>query len=214
MNWVLEKPFRPVLERSPFLSAEEALDPLPEPVSESTGEKPQRLDLRGRHRPVAKSPQDRAQLVFGMKGEAMVDTKKPLSVRDEMAQLPVGVVGDEIEYCERPESPRSSLHFSDGIKLRIDINVTLNRSGPIWAFTQHSFGDNALSHCLSHLVGQDLSGGESLDGEVPERTLSSGRLVDHLLPRDGRSQQRGVGGIDKAADDLGNLWIPILAQGR
>ena len=151
-------------------------------------------------------PDHRAQLVFHVEAEPVVDRPEATVGEEDMTALAIRVVGDDVEGREVAEHLVGLGIFSQGevVLLGVFIDIELERArSERTVLSGHGGRDKLEADRVADDPGRDLSTPEPT-GKIPERPLTTLGLVDRLerLTVEGDlDEQRRVRAVGEAGLD-------------
>ena len=110
----------------------------------------------------------------------MVDTEhvRPAVDRQQVTALAVRVVHGRIERRDPPQARIVGHDHLDHVDGQIELDVLLDHALAERPVAQHGRRDDAPAERLGHVPRRHLAAGQRPVGEVVERPLAGGRLVD------------------------------------
>src|SRR5690606_11424941 len=133
----------------------------------------------------------------------VVDGPDPgvVGLAEQVADLAVGVVGQDVQEGYRPQAGVGGDDEGTGIPLQVLFEETLGGAGAERAVGEDRLGDDAQAEALRKPVTGHFTAGQCPMGEVPQRPLASLRLVHPRPALSVAGEEGGVGGAGEQPID-------------
>ena len=128
-----------------------------------------------------------------------------VNLEKKVAELAVGVVGDDIEHRKRPETLVGALKQRALIGGPVFVDENLGGSNTVWTFDESCRRDDFDTHCLRNFERQYLAGRQCLMVKIVQRLCAERWFVHDELAIVVACEEGAVRSIGKNSYDLNNL---------